>query len=94
MNLDELIQMILDGTYEDEHGEEYRILYRQEQKKAISKIIYEWGAKQLKDADLYRQLGELEAKCFAYEQIISKSNFRAFITDGRIEFNYKSEAKK
>ena len=88
MDLDELIQMILDGKYKDKNGEEFNILYRREQKEAVSEIVYQWGAKQRKDADLYKQLGELEAKCFAYEQIIMKSNFKPFITDGRIEFNY------
>ena len=75
MDLEKLIQMLFDGRYEDNSGDEHRILFWEEQKQAVSKIVYEWGAEQLGANDLYKRLGELEAKCFAYEQIISKSNF-------------------
>ena len=70
--------MIFNGTYTDKDGEKYNILYRREQKE-VSKINNKWGAEQPGANDLYKQLGELEAKCFAYEQIIAKSNFKPFV---------------
>lgn len=88
MNLEKLIQMIVSAKYIDQDGDNRELLYWKEQKEAVSKIIYEWGAEQLGTNDINKRLGELEAKCFAYEQIIMKSNFKPFITDGRIEFNY------
>ena len=88
MNLEKLIQMIVSARYTDRDGDNRELLYWKEQKEAVSKIIYEWGAEQLDANDINKRLGELEAKCYAYEQIIAKSNFRPFITDGRIKFDY------
>lgn len=85
MNLEKLIQMIVSARYTDRDGDNRELLYWKEQKEAVSKIIYEWGTEQLGDNDLYKRLGELEAKCFAYEQIIAKSNFRPFITGDNIK---------
>lgn len=81
MNLEKLIQMLYNGKYEDNSGTEHNVFFWEEQKEAVSKIVYEWGAEQLTINDLYKRLGELEAKCFAYEQIIAKSNFKPFIND-------------
>lgn len=72
MNLEKLIQMIYDAKYVTNDGTEHDILYWKEEKEAVSKIIYEWGSEQLNANDFHKRLGELEAKCFAYEQIIMK----------------------
>lgn len=34
---------------------------------------------QLNEKEIYKRLGELEAKCYAYEQIIANSNFKPIL---------------
>lgn len=54
-----------------------------EARAAISEAVYEWGSQHIADFEKDRKLGELEAKCFAYEKLISNSNFApAVMGDG------------
>ena len=50
-----------------------------EARAAISAAVYEWGSEHITDFEKDRRIGELEAKCFAYEQIISNSNFAQMV---------------
>ena len=51
-------------------------------KAVIEKAVYEWANRQMTDLEKDKRIAELEAKCFAYEQFIQKSNFAPmFIAD-------------
>ena len=51
-------------------------------KAAIEKAVYEWANRQMTELEKDKRIAELEAKCFAYEQFIQKSNFAPmFIAD-------------
>ena len=52
-----------------------------EARAAISGAVYEWGSQHITDFERDRKLGELEAKCFAYEKLISNSNFAPMVMD-------------
>ena len=48
-------------------------------KAAIEKVVYEWANSQITEFAKDKRIAELEAKCYAYEQIIQKSNFAPVI---------------
>lgn len=51
-------------------------------KAVIEKVVYEWANHQIAEFAKDKRIAELEAKCFAYEQFIQKSNFAPmFIAD-------------
>ena len=78
MNVGELIDRIINAkirykgnTYDSD------ILY-DEAKPYVAWIIRDWAQKQ--DNVLTARIAELEAKVYAYEQIIANSNFKAVLT--------------
>lgn len=83
-NIDELVERICNAPYEytkyDKTKEETTIISkysndRDTQVTAISRAVYEWANEQLDEIELEKENGILQAKCYAYEQIIANSNF-------------------
>lgn len=53
-------------------------------KAVIEKVVYEWANRQITEFAKDKRIAELEAKCYAYENFIQKSNFAPMIiTDKR-----------
>lgn len=85
--LNELIDNICNASYTKEvcgHTDEYTIVSRYsnsrtQERAAITQAVYGWAAKRLDDTELRKKVGELEAKCYAYEKIIANSNFAPMI---------------
>lgn len=84
MNIEKLINDIERGTYNGKSHvsngyTSYSIVYGDEEKAALRKIIYGWAAEQTTDVDMTKRCAELEAKVFAYEAMIANSNFSPVI---------------
>jgi len=56
---------------------------------AIAKTIYTWASKQEVYNDLVKRIAELEARVYAYEQIIAKSNFEPMLLERIKPLNVK-----
>lgn len=89
LNLDALIDSICNAeyTYRSNNGETHtlKIVSRYSADKtaeraAISEAVYTWASSNI-DTDLRQEIGILEAKCYAYEQIIANSNFAPVIKE-------------
>ncbi len=90
-NLIGLIEDICDAEYEHKNykGEKEKssIISRFDsnadaKKAAIEKVVYEWANSQITEFAKDKRIAELEAKCYAYEQVIQKSNFAPMIIAG------------
>lgn len=53
------------------------------EKQALEKAVFEWGIS-LADEDKAYELGELKAKCYAYEKIIANSNFAPLLLSEKV----------
>lgn len=95
MDTKELLRRLFTLTYRSSSGGyEFDVISRSEQSKVrdavngwaitqdANKVIIE---KEKEKAELYNKIGELSAKVYAYEQIISKSNFALIIPEEAIE---------
>lgn len=52
---------------------------------AIAKTIYTWASKQQGYTDMVREVGELKAKVYTYEQVIANSNFKPVIPENDVK---------
>ena len=83
LDLDELCRRLFSATYRDK-GDSYDfsvISSRHEEK--IKEIVKTWGAEQATEVESSKRIGELEAKVYAYEQIIANSNFKPMLVNNR-----------
>lgn len=67
------------GTYKRMVGDD------DEASTAIAKAVYTWASKQEGYNSAIRELGELKAKVYAYEQIIANSNFKPVIPENDVK---------
>lgn len=83
MDIERLIEDLFNATYrEPDTPYEYTITCTKAQREALEKVIRTWAKSQhiLGEVNELRiKLAELEAKLFAYEAIISKSNFKPML---------------
>lgn len=68
------------GTYKRMVGDD------DEASTAIAKAVYTWASKQEGYNSAIRELGELKAKVYAYEQIIANSNFKPMLHEDSKKF--------
>ena len=102
MDLIGLIEDICDAEYEYKgysgNKEKSSIVSRFDsnadaKKAVIEKVVYEWANRQMTELEKDKRIAELEAKCFAYEQFIQKSNFAPmFIADKESDNNGMDKA--
>jgi len=80
-DLDKLIDNICNANYTYKNGTSTIVnkysSTANEERAAIAKVVYDWASTQLDDS---KRIAELEAKCYAYEQIISNSSFAPVLT--------------
>lgn len=82
MNLENLFEIICQATYKDGHDyHDYRIVYSQAEKDALWGAIHKWTTTEMSSVETNKRLAELEAKCYAYEQIIANSNFSPMLVN-------------
>ncbi|MBE5969747.1 MAG: hypothetical protein E7242_05885 [Lachnospiraceae bacterium] len=82
MNLENLVELICQATYKSD-GHNYHIVYSQAEKDALWGAIHKWVSTEMTSVEMSKELGELKAKCYAYEQIIANSNFSPMLIDTR-----------
>lgn len=88
MNIEELLKRLSEATYTsyyDKEAYEHYIINRDNMQK-VKEIVMTWAAEQKMITDYAKEIGRLEAKVYAYEQIIANSNFATMIVkDDRVE---------
>lgn len=83
MDIEKLIEELCNATYREPNTlYEYRLACTDAQREVLVKVIRTWANSQpiLGEVNELRiKLAELDAKLFAYEAIISKSNFKPML---------------
>lgn len=83
MDIERLIEELFNATYREPNTlHEYSIACTNAQREVLVKVIRTWANSQpiLREVNELRiKNAELEAKIFAYEAIISKSNFKPLL---------------
>ena len=81
MNIEDLIKQLKDAKYKTEDGYNLSILGSKEKENTVMNVIYTWALQQSEYNGLLREKAVLEAKCYAYEQILKNSNFAPLVDD-------------
>lgn len=83
MDIEALIKKLFDAKHSDgDGGYSWHIISGSKDQDIIETIIRLWASKQestITKAEYERQIGTLQAKVFAYEELIKKSTFSPFI---------------
>ena len=78
MDVNELINDLEKASYKTDSGSTWYLISGSKSHTLLRTVIYEWAAKQ-DEAKNKTRIAELEAKVYAYEQIIANSNFAPVI---------------
>ena len=79
LDLDGLCMRLFDATYRDKDDKYDFSIISSRHQQTIEEIVKTWGAEQLTEVESARKIGALEAKVYAYEQIIANSNFKPLL---------------
>lgn len=92
MDIEALIKKLFDAKHSDgDGGYSWHIISGSKDQDIIETIIRLWASKQestITKAEYERQIGTLQAKVFAYEEVIKKSTFAPFIANGKPRTNF------
>ena len=78
MDIEELLRDLFGATYKDSNDRYSYDVISQRHHKQIETVVRLWASRQ-NISDLNVKIAMLEAKVFAYEAIISNSNFNAIL---------------
>ena len=83
LNLDDLCSRLLNAEYRDDKFKCDFNIIPQRHEYTIREIVKTWGAEQTMEIENAKRIGDLEAKVYAYEQIIAKSNFKPMLDNNK-----------
>lgn len=83
LNLEDLCSRLFNAEYRDDRLKCDLNIISQRHEDTIREIVKTWGAEQTTEIESAKRIGELEAKVYAYEQIIAKSNFKPMLDNNR-----------
>ena len=78
MDVDVLIRDLEKATYKTESGNTWQLISGSKERNLLESVVYGWASKQ-NETSTKTRIAELEAKVYAYEQIIANSNFAPVI---------------
>lgn len=74
MDVNALISDLEKASYKTDSGSTWYLISGSKEHALLRAVVYEWAGKQ-DEAPNKARIAELEAKVYAYEQIIANSNF-------------------
>ena len=84
-DIDDLITRLMNLEYKDKGDTySYKVIFHSH-KPIIEQTVKTWWAEQTTSIDMFKRIGELEAKVYAYEKIIANSNFKPLILTDKTE---------